>query len=282
MVEPQRPGVRQWRQNSQPPAQPAAPATSAQLVKLVEQGIDIVSEGERADLRKRLDQTLRTAEGSQHPRDRGGRVQARQKQTHQRPGQRAGLPGRRRHRHLGAHRGPARRSGVGSCPRAAGGRGPRRRRTHSNVARSTSRTWPRYVSERGNPGNAKKLVAAEVFLPRKVLAGGLTLVDSPGRRRPGLDPHADHPDGPAYGGCHAAGLRCVPGIHRAGDPVPAAGHADHPERGRVSCPRRTCTRNGAGWPSWTADTSAQVSPDIPLFPVSSDLRLEAAGSRTPN
>ena len=37
-----------------------------------------------------------------------------------------------------------------------------------------------YVSEQGNPGNGKKLVAAEVYLPRKILAGGLTVIDSPG------------------------------------------------------------------------------------------------------
>ncbi|WP_411722231.1 dynamin family protein [Mycetocola sp.] len=39
---------------------------------------------------------------------------------------------------------------------------------------------PSYVSERGNPDNKRRLMAAEVFLPRKILAGGLSLVDSPG------------------------------------------------------------------------------------------------------
>ncbi len=37
-----------------------------------------------------------------------------------------------------------------------------------------------YVSEVGNPGNEQKLVAAEVFLPREILKGGLRLIDSPG------------------------------------------------------------------------------------------------------
>ncbi|WP_418605232.1 dynamin family protein [Georgenia sp. SUBG003] len=37
-----------------------------------------------------------------------------------------------------------------------------------------------YVSERGNPGNQRRLLAAEVVLPRAILAGGLTVVDSPG------------------------------------------------------------------------------------------------------
>jgi hypothetical protein len=37
-----------------------------------------------------------------------------------------------------------------------------------------------YVSEAGNPGNRAMLAYAEVGLPRKILAGGLVLVDTPG------------------------------------------------------------------------------------------------------
>lgn len=37
-----------------------------------------------------------------------------------------------------------------------------------------------YVSESGNPGNEKELVGAEVLLPREILRGGLRLIDSPG------------------------------------------------------------------------------------------------------
>lgn len=37
-----------------------------------------------------------------------------------------------------------------------------------------------HVSEKGNPGNKKGFISAEVFLPRKILAGGLSLIDSPG------------------------------------------------------------------------------------------------------
>ena len=37
-----------------------------------------------------------------------------------------------------------------------------------------------YVSERGNPGNERQIVSAEVLLPREILKGGLKLVDSPG------------------------------------------------------------------------------------------------------
>lgn len=38
----------------------------------------------------------------------------------------------------------------------------------------------RHVCEAGNPGNAQRLVAAEVTLPRQILAGGLEIVDTPG------------------------------------------------------------------------------------------------------
>ncbi|HTH05609.1 MAG TPA: dynamin family protein, partial [Ilumatobacteraceae bacterium] len=37
-----------------------------------------------------------------------------------------------------------------------------------------------YVSERGNPGNERRIVSAEVLVPREILKGGLKLVDSPG------------------------------------------------------------------------------------------------------
>lgn len=37
-----------------------------------------------------------------------------------------------------------------------------------------------YVSEAGNPSNERNIVAAEVLLPREILKGGLRLVDSPG------------------------------------------------------------------------------------------------------
>lgn len=37
-----------------------------------------------------------------------------------------------------------------------------------------------YVSERGNPNNARDILAAEVMLPREILRGGLKLIDSPG------------------------------------------------------------------------------------------------------
>ena len=37
-----------------------------------------------------------------------------------------------------------------------------------------------WVSERGNPGNERQILSADVLLPREILRGGLQLVDSPG------------------------------------------------------------------------------------------------------
>jgi len=53
------------------------------------------------------------------------------------------------------------------------------------VERVDRRTIPlddlaKHVSESGNPHNSRHLVAAEAFLPRAILAGGLCLIDSPG------------------------------------------------------------------------------------------------------
>ena len=39
---------------------------------------------------------------------------------------------------------------------------------------------PVYASELGNPGNQQGLLAVEIGLPRRILAGGLSLVDTPG------------------------------------------------------------------------------------------------------
>lgn len=39
---------------------------------------------------------------------------------------------------------------------------------------------PEYISARGNPGNERGILSAEVLLPREILKGGLQLIDSPG------------------------------------------------------------------------------------------------------
>ena len=57
---------------------------------------------------------------------------------------------------------------------------PERRRPSVTRRRISLDDLAEYVSERGNPGNERGVVAAEVLLPREILKGGLQLVDSPG------------------------------------------------------------------------------------------------------
>ena len=132
-----------------------------------------------------------------------------------------------------------------------------------------------YVSERGNPGNAKKLVAAEVFLPRKVLAGGLTVVDSPGVG--------------GMGSSHTlTTLTALPTADAMLLVSDASQEYTEPEI-RFLRQAMRITPSVVGvlsktdlYPEWRRVAEldrghlAQVSADIPLFPVSSDLRLEAA------
>ncbi|MCD4851326.1 dynamin family protein [Arthrobacter sp. AK01] len=132
-----------------------------------------------------------------------------------------------------------------------------------------------YVSEKGNPGNAKKIVAAEVSLPRKLLAGGLTVVDSPGVG--------------GLGSTHTlTTLTALPSAHAMVFVSDASQEYTEPEMRflrqamRIS-PNVVCVLSKTDlYPSWRqiADLDqrhlADVGPDIPLFPVSSELRLQAA------
>jgi hypothetical protein len=134
---------------------------------------------------------------------------------------------------------------------------------------------PAYVSEQGNPGNSKKLLAAEIYLPRRILAGGLIVVDSPG-----------------VGGLASAHTLATFTALPTADAMLLVSDASQeytePEL-RFLRQAMRITPNVAGvltktdlYPDWRrveeADRShlAKVAPDIPLFPVSSDLRLEAA------
>ncbi|MEO3941932.1 dynamin family protein [Paenarthrobacter nicotinovorans] len=132
-----------------------------------------------------------------------------------------------------------------------------------------------YVSEKGNPGNAKHIVAAEVALPRKLLAGGLTVVDSPGVG--------------GLGSTHTlTTLTALPSAHAVVFVSDASQEYTEPEMRflgqamRIS-PNVVCVLSKTDlYPSWRqiADLDrkhlAEVGPDIPLFPVSSELRLQAA------
>lgn len=134
---------------------------------------------------------------------------------------------------------------------------------------------PAYVSEQGNPGNSKKLVAAEVYLPRKVLAGGLTIIDSPGVG--------------GMGSSHTlTTLTALPTADAMLLVSDASQEYTEPEL-RFLRQAMRITPSVAGvlsktdlYPEWRrveeADKAhlAKVAPDIPLIPVSSDLRLEAS------
>ena len=277
MVEPQRPTGLATKADSAASARASAPATSAQLVKLVEQGIDIVSEGERADLRKRLDQTLlRLKDPSIRVIVVGEFKQGKSKLINALVNApvcpvdddiATSVPTVVRHGE------PASASVL--LPRADGDAGEdvQLERLPININDLAA-----YVSERGNPGNAKKLVAAEVFLPRKVLADGLTVVDSPGVG--------------GLGSTHTlTTLTALPTADAMLLVSDASQEYTEPEI-RFLRQAMRITPSVVGvlsktdlYPEWRRvaeldrEHLSQVSPDIPLIPVSSDLRLEATRLR---
>jgi hypothetical protein len=132
-----------------------------------------------------------------------------------------------------------------------------------------------FVSERGNPGNSRKLVAAEVFLPRKILAGGLSLVDSPGVG--GLDS--------AHGLTTLTALPTADAVLIVSD---ASQEFTEPEaqflrQAMRICPNVACVLTKTDlYPDWRRVAEIdrghldRLAPGIALFPVSSDLRLQAA------
>lgn len=255
------------------PAKPSTPLTAAQLIKLVEQAIELVSEGERTDLRRRLDQTLRRL---QDPSIRvivvGEFKQGKSKLINALVNApvcpvdddiATSVPT------VVRHGDPASASVL--LPRADGepGEDDTLERQPINIGDLAA-----YVSERGNPGNAKKLVAAEVFLPRKLLAGGLTVVDSPGVG--------------GLGSTHTLStLTALPSADAMLLVSDASQEYTEPEI-RFLRQAMRITPSVAGvlsktdlYPEWRRVAEmdrghlAQVSPDIPLIAVSSDLRLAA-------
>ncbi|MFC0678272.1 dynamin family protein [Lysobacter korlensis] len=134
-----------------------------------------------------------------------------------------------------------------------------------------------HVSERGNPGNREQLIAAEVFLPRKVLAGGLTIIDSPGVG--GLDS--------AHALTTLTALPTADAVLLVSD---ASQEYTEPEmqflrQAMRICPNVACVLSKTDlYPHWrqVADIDQahldKIAAGIALFPVSSDLRLQAARS----
>lgn len=135
-----------------------------------------------------------------------------------------------------------------------------------------------HVSEKGNPGNQQKLTAAEVFLPRKVLSGGLSIVDSPGVG--GLDS--------AHSLTTLTALPTADAMLLVSD---ASQEYTEPEirflrQAMRICPNVACVLSKTDlYPQWRRIAELnrahldKVSQDIPLLPVSSDLRLQAAKLR---
>jgi len=131
-----------------------------------------------------------------------------------------------------------------------------------------------YVSEAGNPGNTQRLTYVEVGLPRKVLAGGLVLVDTPGVG--GL--------GSAHGAATMASLSLADAVLLVSD---AAQEYTKAELDFLEAAMRLCP-NVAGvltktdlYPHWRRIAEidrghlGRAAVTAPLFEVSSTLRLEA-------
>src|SRR5689334_6587902 len=134
---------------------------------------------------------------------------------------------------------------------------------------------PALVSEQGNPGNSRKLAAAEVCLPRRVLTGGLTIIDSPGVG--------------GMGSTHTlTTLTALPTADALLMVSDASQEYTEPELRFLRQAMRITPSVAAVlsktdlYPDWRRVEELdrahleQVAPDIPLFPLSADLRLEAS------
>ncbi|HKU36443.1 MAG TPA: dynamin family protein, partial [Paenarthrobacter sp.] len=132
-----------------------------------------------------------------------------------------------------------------------------------------------YVSEAGNPENNRNLVAAEVALPRQLLAGGLTIVDSPGVG--------------GLGSSHTlTTLTALPSAHAVVFVSDASQEYTEPEirflrQAMRVCPNVLCVLSKTDlYPAWRQIAELDrkhlsgVAPEITLLPVSSELRLQAA------
>ena len=134
---------------------------------------------------------------------------------------------------------------------------------------------PALVSEQGNPGNSRKIAAAEVCLPRRLLTGGLSIIDSPGVG--------------GMGSTHTlTTLTALPTADAMLLVSDASQEYTEPEL-RFLRQAMRITPNVAAvlsktdlYPDWRRVAEldrahlGQVAPDIPLLPLSADLRLEAA------
>lgn len=131
-----------------------------------------------------------------------------------------------------------------------------------------------YVSERGNPGNERRIVSAEVLLPREILRGGLNLVDSPGVG--GLESSNSLATLAALSSAHAVLLVSDASQEYTEPEVQFLRHAM-----RISPNVAAVLAKTDLYPQWRRieeidRTHLSEVGDVPLFSVSSDLRLLAA------
>ncbi|WP_461172414.1 dynamin family protein [Arthrobacter sp. Z1-9] len=261
------------------PANPSPPVSAGQLIQLVEHGLVLVGAGDREDLRKRLEQTMgRLKDPSIRVIVVGEFKQGKSKLINALVGAPAcpvdddiatSVPT------VVRYGDPATAAILTPKVDADPGDDAGAERQPIPIA-----DLPAYVSEKGNPGNSKNLLAAEVCLPRKVLAGGLSVIDSPGVG--------------GMGSAHTlATLTALPTADAMLLVSDASQEYTEPEL-RFLRQAMRITPNVVGvltktdlYPDWrrVEETDrghlSNVAPDIPLFPVSSDLRLEAARLQDP-
>lgn len=131
-----------------------------------------------------------------------------------------------------------------------------------------------FVSERGNPGNERRVVSAEVLLPREILKGGLKLVDSPGVG--GMESSNALATLSALSTAHAVLLVSDASQEYTDPEVQFLKHAM-----RISPNVAAVLAKTDLYPSWREIEQInrghlEGAGDIPIFSVSSDLRLLAA------
>jgi hypothetical protein len=132
-----------------------------------------------------------------------------------------------------------------------------------------------HVSEAGNPGNKAMLSYAEVGLPRKLLAGGLVLVDTPGVG--GL--------GSAHGAATMSALPTADAVLLVSDAAQeyTAPELEFLQAAMALCPNVACVLTKTDlYPHWRRIVEldrghlADIGVAAEFFPVSSTLRLIAA------
>ncbi|MFE5407222.1 dynamin family protein [Microbacterium sp. NPDC056569] len=131
-----------------------------------------------------------------------------------------------------------------------------------------------YVSAKGNPDNMRRILSAEVLLPREILRGGLRLVDSPGVG--GLDSRSALLTLSALSSAHAVILVSDASQEYTEPEMQFLRHAM-----RVSPNVAAVLAKTDLYPDWREIEKIDRGHlskigDIPIFSVSSDLRLAAA------